>query len=644
MNLQGELLPVKIEKRIEMNFLDKFFKRLKPSENKYYFIAAVALAFVLGLIFGGGSDNTGHEQMSDNHNHEKAEVWTCSMHPQVRLKEPGLCPICNMELIPLEDSGGEQDGGAVSLKLSERARALAGVEVAEVKRGVVDHEIELSGTIEYDRNRIRTISARFSGRIENLFVSYPGENIKKGTPLFKIYSPDLIAAQKELLEAARLAEKTSSEGKSVSYIRENLEAARRKLKLWGYSDKKVDTLVENGKIEDYLTVYSPFNGVVVEQLSEEGEYVKEGAAVYRVADLSVIWIRLEAYETDLPFLGKGMRTEFTVPNYPGEVFSGKIFNIEPVLNKRTRTVPVLLSSGNNSGKLKPGLLVSAVVRVPTKKANSNPLLIPASAPLITGKRAVVYIEKPSSDGTFEAREVKLGKKFGNYYEVLSGLEEGEKVVTKGNFKIDSELQIQAKPSMMNPEGGSSPITHDHSAHNNMKQEKSHESSGSHEQMKDESRGEQAMNHDVEMDELLAYYFNIQASLSSDDFKGAASEASKLQETAAKIKAHAPDFKEWIRSTGNAAGELSKSVDIKAARHHFYMLSELMIKGVEKWGASGKKPVVLMFCPMARDNRGAYWLQDNEDLKNPFYGAQMLRCGEKKKVLIAVESSEGGRDK
>lgn len=393
-------------------------------------------------------------------------TWTCSMHPQIQLPEPGNCPICFMELIPLQR---RDDSAATSLReieISEDARRLAGIETEPVQRLDVDVQTRMVGKVDYDETRVRSITAWTGGRVDKMYVDYTGKVVRQGQPMVSIYSPELLTAQAELIEARKALDDLRDS--KLPLIRNTaartVEAAREKLRLLGLKKGQIDAMVREGKPSDHITLYAPQGGVVLTKEVNEGQYVKTGSAIYSIADLSVVWVILEAYESDLPWVEPGQQVAFQTEAYPGKTFKGTVVYIDPVVTEKTRTVRVRLEVPNADGSLKPGMLVRAVRHKDGAAAReAEPrLVIPATAPLITGKRAVVYVENPEIPGRYEGREIVLGPRANEYYIVRSGLEEGERVVTRGNFKIDSAVQIIAKPSMMNPIGAATRgAGHDH---------------------------------------------------------------------------------------------------------------------------------------------------------------------------------------
>jgi len=446
---------------------------------------------------------------------ETATVWTCSMHPRIRQPKPGKCPLCFMDLIPVTGDTGQI--GERQISFSENALKLMEIRTTPVERKFVEAEIRMVGKIDYDETRVKYITAWTPGRIDRLYVDYTGITVSKGDHMVYLYSPDLLSAQAELIQAVKSAGniKTDSSELINRSILATRAAAREKLRLLGLTAEQISDIEKTGKPVDHLTIYAPIGGVVIDKNATEGMYVQTGTRIYTIADLSQLWVKLDAYESDMMWIRYGQEVEFGAEAYPGEVFKGRITFIDPILNAKTRTVKLRVNVDNPDGRLKPGMFVRAVVRakvagagrvmdtamarkwicpmhreivkesagdcdicqMPLETAESlgyvtvdatgeAPLVIPASAPLITGKRAVVYVQVPGADKpTYEGREVVLGPRASEYYIVESGLAEGEIVVTNGNFKIDSALQIQAKPSMMSEAGSGAGIEATESHHN-----------------------------------------------------------------------------------------------------------------------------------------------------------------------------------
>ncbi len=393
------------------------------------------------------------------------QEWTCSMHPQIRQPKPGRCPLCGMDLIPVTVGSPGGNEGPREITLSPKAIKLAEIQVVPVERKAVSTEIRLVGKIEYDETRLSHITSWVPGRIDHIYVDYTGAPIEKGDPMVHLYSPELLTAQQELVQALKAVVNTNESGSSTidATALRNLKAVREKLRLWGLTQEQIAEIERQGEPSDHMTIYAPISGTVVEKDCAEGSFVSTGTRLYTIVDLSHVWVQLSAYESDLMWIRLGQEVEFRTEAYPGESFRGTVSFLDPVLDPTTRTVNVRVDAPNSHGKLKPEMFVHALVRstvanngmVATEPSPNDipPLVIPASAPLITGKRAVVYVAVPGRDGVYEGREIVLGPRAGNHYLVCEGLTEGELVVVNGNFKIDSAVQILAKPSMMNPEVG-----------------------------------------------------------------------------------------------------------------------------------------------------------------------------------------------
>jgi len=486
------------------NRTNKLHQLLGAVRRRAGILAVVFVSLVVGFLIHAALTPESAPPAADDHGAEAPTEWTCSMHPQVRSSKPGRCPICAMELVPV--TTGQTEPSARRFTASKVAVALMDIDTAVVERKFVAAEVRMVGKVDYDETRLATIAAWVPGRLDRLYVDYTGVPVAKGDHLVSIYSPELLAAQEELIQARQAIE--AMERSDSPIMRERTEAtfqaAREKLRLLGLTAEQVAEVERTGKVSDHLTIYSPASGIVISKDATEGMYVNTGTRIYTIADLTRMWVRLEAYESDLMWLRYGQKVEFTTVSYPGEVFRGTISFIDPVLDAATRTVKVRVNVPNPDGKLKPGMFVKAIVRsrvaaggkvmdpdlagkwispmhpeivkdqpgtcdvcgMPLVRAESlgyvsvdpakadKPLVIPVTAPLVTGTRAVVYVQVPDAEKpTFEGRQIVLGPRAGDYYLVFAGLHEGERVVTRGNFKIDSALQIEAKPSMMLPEGG-----------------------------------------------------------------------------------------------------------------------------------------------------------------------------------------------
>ncbi len=420
-------------------------KKYKIFQNKWIKPALyVAGGLILGwLVFHNSKPTTiseGDAVHQHSENEKVNEIWTCAMHPQIRMDKPGDCPICGMELIPVKSATAEIDPDAV--QMTEEAIKLAEVQTTIIGRQNAEKEVSLYGKIQADERRIKTQAAHVPGRIEELLISFTGETVRKGQVIARIYSPAMITAQEELLQARQLVPAQPA----------LLEAAREKLRQWKLSNEQIASIEQSGKAQTVFDVTSNVSGIVLTKRVNQGDYVQQGAALFEVADLSNVWVLFDAYESDLPWIKKGNNVAFTLQSIPGRKFSGKITFIDPVINPATRVALVRVEASNPGGILKPEMFVNGTVTSALPKYNEG-IVIPQSAVLWTGPRSVVYVKIPDAkEPEFLMREIELGPALSNAYVVLSGLKEGEEIVTNGTFAIDASAQLAGKPSMMNPEG------------------------------------------------------------------------------------------------------------------------------------------------------------------------------------------------
>ena len=404
--------------------------------SKYLFIPVVIVAFIFSAC------SKSEESGKDEHALVKQQdYWTCPMHPQIHADRPGACPICNMDLIKKvvdekEEPASDQDMTNM-VALSGKKQVLANVSTVIVKKENLQEQLTAYSYLDFVENNRKTISARFNGRIEKLLVDKTGDYIKKGQALFEIYSPDLVQAQNEYVIALNHASNSTS----------LLNAAKKKLELFGLTQQQILTLEQSKGIKITLTYFSPVSGTVIEKKVQEGAYVNEGTAIYDVAELSTLWGIAEVYENNLSNVKIGSPVKLHLNAYPGEEFSGRVTFIYPVVNAQTRTVKVRSEFSSNGGKLKPQMYGETIFGV----SGGQGLLVPADAVIIAGKRTVVWAK--TGDGMFEAREAKLGNRYNNKYNILSGLNEGDEIAATGGFLIDSESQLKTGTPSGHQQGG-----------------------------------------------------------------------------------------------------------------------------------------------------------------------------------------------
>jgi Cu(I)/Ag(I) efflux system membrane fusion protein len=580
------------------------------------------LAPILALLaFGLGRCAPELAELAEPEDHAEhaegeAEIWTCSMHPQIRQPEPGQCPICGMDLIPLSDMEAASGDRVV---LSDRAATLARIQTVEVERiATPGVDLRLLGRVEVDESRIRNISAWIGGRIDKLHVRETGTVVRRGQTIATLYSPEVYAAHQDLLTAKRQVTKLRSASELArSSAEATLAAARERLSLLGLSEREIDRMAETNKPRKAVPISATAGGTVIERLATQGQYVETGTVLFRTADLSHVWVELDAYETDLPALMEGQTVEIEVEALPGERFVGEIAFIDPVLDPRRRVTQVRVEVENEGGKLRPGMFAEALVRgnAAAGEVKQKPLVVPSTAPLFTGQRSLVYVELPPGENNkpaYEPRVVELGPRMGELYPVVAGLSEGERVVVHGAFAIDADLQIRGGTSMMT---------------------------------QPDEREAAALATRVEPDAALKAqlaavvqaYLDMQVALADDAWRPSQAAAARLIKAAEAVEpaADTPAAEAWsvigpvLAKQGERAAQ---SEAIEGARGAFLHLSMALEQLLSVYGNPLDAPVRQAFCPMANANEGAAWFQASEVLANSYFGESMLSCGEFRSIL------------
>lgn len=626
----------------------------------------VAIAFIGGYYFAAQRSHLPTEAVSPQsvsstvrQEGEKPQLWTCAMHPQIKLPNPGKCPICFMDLIPLESHDHSDEDTGTQYSMSQAAKRLAEVETSLVKKERAFVKVRMAGQVYEDETRVAALTSRVDGRLDEIYINFTGVHVDKGDPMVTIWSPTLIKSQVELFETMR----TGDEEESV------IRGAVEKLIQYGLTREQVKEIREKKKPILNVTLRAPISGVVTRKMALLGQFVKEGTEMYIINDLSHVWIKMDAYETDLPWIRYGQKVTFTTPAVPGRTFDGRVLFIDPVLDTKTRSVKIRVEAENPDFTLKPGMFVTAEVeaevdakgrvikrewagkyvcpvhprdeaspvpgicpesKMALRPASSfgysddpnpeMPLVVPASAALVTGKRAVVYMEVPGERPTYEGREVVLGPRADDKYVVYDGLSEGDRVVTKGNFKIDSAMQILARSSMMNP-GEPKPAS---------------ETDGNEEVISKLAVPESFLR---QLSPVIETYLSLKESLVQADSAQATKTATQLDEklkavnTAGIDKKASTTWKKLSRTIAAQAAMLSATQEIDKQRKAFDRLSETFAKMVMAFRHVMSGPLYLYNCPDAFDGAGAYWIEAKQEPRNPFFGdirlkgRSMLGCGE-----------------
>jgi membrane fusion protein, copper/silver efflux system len=548
------------------------------------------------IIRGGGEPETQNQEALASGGET---IWVSPMHPHIRQNEPGQCPICGMDLVPLSQLSGSTN--EYQLEMSPEAIALSNVMTTKVTSGASASRLQLSGKIQPDEQRIRSLTSNFAGRIDKLFVNFTGQEVTKGQKLATIYSPDLVNAQKELLEVAKIKDRQPA----------LYQAAKEKLRLWKISEGQIAEIEKSGAVETQFDVYADASGIVSARNVSLGEFVSRGSVLFELMDLSQVWVIMDAYESDLAGIKKGDNISFQAAAYPGKEFTGKVSYIDPILNPETRTVGIRAEAVNTGMQLKPEMFVSATIK--TSATTQSGLMVPKSAILWTGPRSVVYVQVGDSGSpAFEMREVTLGARSGDDYMVTAGINDGDEVVSNGVFAIDAAAQLSGKYSMMlRPEAKAVSQNQD---------------------VPEEFR--------KQLTSFVKSYFSIKNALTASDVASAQSAVTKSKASLTKVEMGLLDQKShdvWMGLLKPIQGSLDKiqsTKDVEVQRSNFETLSDNLISAVAYFGVE-ENTIYKQYCPMAFKDKGAFWLSGEKKIRNPYFGEAMLTCGEVKETYNPV---------
>jgi Cu(I)/Ag(I) efflux system membrane fusion protein len=588
-----------------------------------------SLLLVAGLFLGWlffhqpGNSETNEKTALHEHSEEENTIWTCAMHPQIRMDEPGQCPICGMDLIPLQNSNVEIDDQAI--EMSESAMKLAEIQTYMVSKGNALKEVALFGKIKPDERLLQSQTAHVPGRIEQLFINVTGETVKKGQLIAKIYSPELVTAQKELLESISLAEKYPSV----------VEAAREKLRNWKLTDQQIQEIEISGKVTTTVDIYANTSGIVIDRKVNEGDYVSKGAVLFDVADLSQVWAVFDAYESDLQWINMIQKAEFTTQSIPGKVFSGNISFIDPVIDPATRIARVRIEIVNPGFQLKPEMFINGIVK--SNKGNSGQqLTVPQSAVLWTGTRSVVYVKIPGTEvPAFKMREIILGASMKDDYIVLEGLQEGEEIVTNGAFSVDAAAQLAGKPSMMNPAGGKISTEHNHGE--TPMNEEEMENMDKQEAPKKEASTAVPMDFKMQLGKVMNQYLLMKDAFVANKSNYVTANAKTLKNQLEKVDMALlsgqvnKDWMEFLSKLDAAIEQIITAKDIEIQREGFANFNLVLYYVIKEYGLTGET-IYYQYCPMAFDSRGAFWFSEKKEIENPYFGDAMLKCGETRETF------------
>ncbi|MDZ7724383.1 MAG: efflux RND transporter periplasmic adaptor subunit [candidate division KSB1 bacterium] len=587
--------------------------------HKWTIIALAAGLFSGWLFFHSPAPQPQSGEHADHaHAGQEETIWTCSMHPQIRQDESGQCPICGMDLIPL--SSAESDGvDPDAITMTKSAAKLADIQTMRASRGTPKKSVFLQGKVTADERNIAELTARFGGRIEKLFVNFTGETVKKGEKLVTIYSPGLISAQQELIEARALKNSRPS----------LYQAARAKLKLWELSDEQIADIEQQGEPKLYFDVLSPISGTVMKRHVSLGDYIKEGSALFQVIDLSRVWVRFDAYESDLPWISVGDPVKFSIQSRPGKTYSARVAFVDPMINPRTRTAAVRLNLSNEQRDLKPEMFVRGVLHSRIAEATDK-LLIPKTAILWTGKRAVVYVKMSADSPTFRYREITLGPQAGDFYVVADGLQPGEEIAVNGVFKIDAAAQLEGKPSMMNPGGGEISAGHDHGGMDMP--------SGDGPKTETPAPAEAVPGAFKEqLTRVYRAYLQMKDAFVDSDPEQVSQSAGQVSDALKQVdmgllqgETHMT-WMDQLEQLNTSVKAIAETSDLKAKRLEFSDFNQTFYSTVKTFGLADVT-AYYQYCPMANKDTGAYWLSSSKEIRNPYFGDAMLKCGETRETI------------
>ncbi|PSL01472.1 efflux RND transporter periplasmic adaptor subunit [Cecembia rubra] len=549
-------------------------------------IGCLIFGGLAGWLIRGTDDHPDHEHF---HVAEDGTVYTCSMHPQIRQNEPGQCPLCGMALTPVSNNSGSNS--PFVLEMTPEAMALSNVQLTRVKSGEGSGKLTITGKIQVNEQRVKSLTANYAGRVDQLFVNFTGQEVRRGEKLATLYSPELVNAQKELLETAKIKDRQPA----------LYQAAKEKLRLWKISEEQIARIENSGQVQSQFDVYADVAGVVIARNIAVGDFVNRGTTMFEIVDLSTVWVILDAYESDLGAIRKGNDLNFQVSAYPGKEFKAKVTYIDPVLNPDTRTVGIRAEAVNRNFELKPEMFVSATIS--TSQSVQSGLMVPRTAILWTGPRSVVYVQVGNKEApAFEMREIELGPRVGEDYLILSGLEEGEQVVSNGVFAVDAAAQLSGNYSMMlRPEVKSLEVPEAFKA---------------------------------QLTAFVQAYFPIKNALVKTDAKETQNTISPAKASLAKLdmkllegKAH-DIWMDLLRPIQSSLEKIAQTADVEEQRKYFEILSDNLIEAVEYFGVVDNT-IYRQYCPMAFRDKGAYWLSGEKEIRNPYFGDMMLTCGEVK---------------
>ena len=577
-------------------------------------ILSIVFALLIGLLggyllFSGASPAADEQARPATGAHDHSTTYTCSMHPQIQRDEPGDCPICGMDLIPLAAAAGTDP---TVLAMSEAAVAMARVRTTEVGSGSAGGPttatlIQLTGRLALDESSATVQAVNYPGRLERMLITYAGEQVRAGQQIATIYSPELVVAQEELLEATKLANLSP----------ELLTASRNKLRNLKISNERIAEVERSGEVITNFPVYAERGGTVLEVRARVGDYVMAGEALYTLTNLNQLYALFYAYEGDLSRVREGDRIDFTVASLPEQTFAARVTFIDPLIDPQTRTATIRAEVGNRSGRLKPEMFIRGTLApaAAPRTESDEMLVVPKSAVLWTGERSVVYVELPDTEmPTYQFREVELGPATGDGYAVQAGLEAGERVVTNGAFQLDAAAQLRNQSSMMNRDVVI----------------QGREAGEVTAMVLPDYREETPAEFRQQLAALAEVYLPLKDRMVSSDLAGETL-LQPLRQALAEVNMSLVEdeahqyWMEQLDALSAHLGGVAGAQSVAEQRGQFGFLSQALINTLTAFGAADDI-LYVQHCPMAFDGAGANWLSEEAAIRNPYYGDAMLTCG------------------
>lgn len=591
------------------------------NKNILKMVGILFVGVLLGwIVFGGNNTPKSDDEQSTSES--KETIWTCSMHPQIRMNEPGLCPICGMDLIPLESNGSSVDPDAI--QMTDDAMKLANIQTMIVGGGDnANKKLALNGKVQIDERKLYTQSTHIPGRIESLMINFTGEKVNRGQTLAMVYSPEMVTAQEELLQANRMKDAQP----------DLFEAAKQKLINLKIGSGTINKIISTNKPIQQFPITADVSGIITAKKVDLGDYVGQGMPIYEIADLSSLWVLFDVYETDMPWIKVGNKINYTIQSLPGESFEGVVTFIDPLINPQTRVASARVEVKNSENKLKPEMFVSGIISNNISSSTSKDIVIPKSAVMWTGERSIVYLKSDISNKvTFKLREVTLGASLGDSYIIKEGLFAGEEIVVNGTFTVDAASQLAGKPSMMSPDGGKVATGHNHG---DVTQTSN----------KDTESPKNAISKNLEISQkakdalnpIFNEYIKLTNALTSDNLVEAKKDGANLLKAVESVNMSlftGESHKVWMEISTNLKSSLQHIKHFKTLgelRKSFNQMSESVIN-MEIAFKPNNGTLYVLHCPMANNNKGGDWISASKEVKNPYYGKAMLTCGEVSKEI------------